>query len=206
MKSRQNKPWILLLLPVLLILVACGPSGPWEEPFDEAGAWNLTTDATAETTVEDEQLYIHVFVPGQIAWTSFERPFDDFDLEVEATQVSGPVDNEYGILVRMEEDLRFYAFSVSGDGYVRAAYYDEGSWTVLGSDWTASAAVNQGAATNLLEVRAEGSELTFSVNGEEVVQIEDAKLRSGDVGLYAGAFSEGDVVVAFDNLKVIPLK
>ena len=56
----------------------------------------------------------------------------------------------------------------------------------------------------MLEVEAVGAQLTFRVNGEQVLQVEDTTLTKGDVGFYAGAFSEGDVVIAFDNLEVEP--
>jgi hypothetical protein len=137
-----------------------------------------------------------------VAWAVAERTFADFDLQVDATQLAGPADNEYGVLVRMEGDTRFYAFSVSGDGYVRASRYDDGRWEILGSDWTAHAAVNQGAVTNTLAIEARGSQFAFSVNDEQVLQVEDGALASGEVGLYAGAFDEAGVHIAFDDLMV----
>ncbi len=193
-------------LGVLICLAACSGKSPWREPFDEPGDWRLSSDAAAEVTIAEGKLRIHVADPGQIAWTSFPHTYNDFKLTVSATQSTGPSDNEYGVLIRMEGDTNFYAFSVSGDGYVRAASFAEGQWTVLGDDWTLDEAVQQGAATNQLEVEAQGSQYTFRVNGQEVLQVEDAALLKGEIGLYAGAFTEGDVVVIFDDLEVAPLK
>lgn len=191
------------LILALLVLAACGTSSlkkPWEEPFNEEGSWQLSSDAAAEVAIAEGQLQIHILQPGQIAWATTGRTFSDFHLRVEATQLAGPVDNEYGILVRLEDDTHFYAFSISGDGYARVAHYAAGVWTVLGSDWTPQAAVHQGAATNVLEVEARGTQFTFWVNGEQVAQITDETLPDGDVGLYAGAFDEAGVQIAFDNL------
>ncbi|MBN2006302.1 MAG: DUF1080 domain-containing protein [Anaerolineae bacterium] len=200
--------WIGWLgLGMLIFLAACSGKGPWREPFDEPGEWRLSTDAAADVTVAEGKLRIHVTDPGQIAWTSFPKTYRDFKLTVAATQVSGPSDNEYGVLIRMEGDERFYAFSISGDGYVRAASFDtESQWTILGDDWTPNDAVKQGEAVNLLEVEARGAQYTFRVNGQEVLQVEDAALLKGEIGLYAGAFTEGDVVVTFDDLEVASLK
>lgn len=189
-------------------LIACQPgtpAGPWAEPFDTAGSWRLSSDAAAAVTITDGQLHIQVHQPQQIAWAAAGRSFSNFRLTVEATQQAGPVDNEYGVLVRMDDDQRFYAFSISGDGYVRVALYDNGSWTLLGSDWTPSPAIRQGETTNTLTVEAQGQQFTFQVNGETVAQVEDATLSQGEIGLYAGAFDEGDVSVSFDNLQVEPL-
>ncbi len=194
--------WGLLLAPV-----SCAPmtaDQAWVEGFEDVEGWQLSSDAAADLTVEGGRLLIHILQPGQIAWATSERSFRDFDLSVEASQVSGPVDNEYGVLVRMEDDERFYAFSVSGDGYVRTAEYDNGSWLLLGSDWAPQEAVNQGEATNLLEVRARGSDFVFLVNEVEVATFSADDLSKGSVGLYAGAFDTADVRITFDNLQVVP--
>ena len=82
------------------------------------------------------------------------------------------------------------------------------SWTwspPTGPDWIPTDAVRQGEATNRLEVVAQGTSLDFRVNDLTVLQVEDAALTEGRVGVYAGAFTEGDVVVAFDNLDIEPL-
>jgi len=193
------------LILALLGLAACGASSlkePWEEPFAEVGSWQLSSDAAAEVAITKGQLQIHILQPGQIAWATAGRTFKDFHLRVEATQLAGPVDNEYGVLVRLEDDTHFYAFSISGDGYARVAHYAAGVWTVLGSDWTPQAAVQQGAATNVLEVEARGTHFTFWVNGEQVAQVTEETLPDGDVGLYAGAFDAAGVQIAFDNLFI----
>ena len=195
----------VFFLILLLALAACGRrSAPpvWTESFDDAEAWRLHSDAAAELEIRDGRLHILILQPGQVAWAVAEHTYTDFNLRVEATQLSGPQDNEYGVLLRMDDDVRFYAFSISGDGYVRASRYDEGRWEVLGPDWTAHEAVNQGETTNALTVEARGAQFTFMVNDEQVAQIEDDTFARGEIGLYAGAFDTPDVHIAFDNLRV----
>ena len=196
----------LCVLAMVLFACGAGDQGPWSETFDDVGDWKLSSDAAATVSVADGALRVHVFELGQVAWASASRTYSDFHLTVEATQVSGPDDNEYGVLARMAGDQQFYVFSISGDGYVRAAHYNDGSWDILGSDWMLSDAVHQGAATNVLELEARGATFTFSVNGTQVLQVEDAQLTKGDIGLYAGAFNEANVVIDFDNLEVQPLQ
>lgn len=197
----------LVLCLILVGTAACASRGSaaWSEPFDAPGDWRLSADAAADVTVRDGALRVHVFEVGQVAWASAGRTYGNFRLTVEATQVSGPADNEYGVLVRMQDDQHFYAFSISGDGYVRTARYNGASWIILGPDWSESDAVHQGEATNILEVEVTGATFVFRVNGVQVLQIEDATYAKGDIGLYAGTFSEGDVVITFDNLEVEPL-
>lgn len=195
---------IILTLLGLLALVACTPrdTGLWVEPFEKTGEWQLSSDAVADVALVDEQLQIHIFFPNQLAWAAAGRNYRDFHLKVEATQLDGPLDNEYGVLVRLSDDAGFYAFCISSDGFVRAARYDEDGWHLVGPDWEQHEAVKQGAVTNILEIDAQGQVFQFYVNEELVLEVEDNTLAKGDIGLYAGAFGEGEVVIAFDNLEV----
>jgi hypothetical protein len=200
----------LSLLLVAVLISACAspsqaPAEPWRVTFDDDTGWVANSDAIADVTVAEGRLRIHVYNAGQIAWASSEGSWGDFDLRVDATQISGPHDNEYGVLIRMKDDQHFLAFSISGDGYARVARYENGRWTVVGPDWIPSDAVLQGEATNRLEVIARGSTFDFRVNDITVLQVEDATLTEGRIGVYAGAFNEGDVVVAFDNLDIDPI-
>ena len=208
LSSRVRRGIALLALSLLALSCAGrdkGATEAWRTGFDDAAGWELSSDAVADVSVADGQLRVHVFSVGQVAWATSESRWDDAHLSVEAAQVSGPHDNEYGVLVRMQDDQHFYAFSISGDGYVRAARYDAGAWTVLGSDWTPHDAILQGQATNRLELSAEGTHFDFRVNDQAVLQVDDAAYTVGRLGLYAGSFAEGDVVVAFDNLTAAPL-
>jgi hypothetical protein len=206
MIQKQRRRWLAVVLWVV-VLCACGAQeqGSWAETFDDAGDWQLSADAAASVAVMDNVLRIHIFELGQVAWAAASRTYGDFRLTVEATQVSGPDDNEYGVLARMAGDQQFYVFSISGDGYARAALYNDGAWNILGADWIESAAIHQGAATNVLALEARGPTFVFSVNGTPVLHVEDAQLAKGDIGFYAGAFNEANVVVDFDNLEVHPL-
>lgn len=199
----------LVLLLMGSLTVSCTPQAVMtalHDDFTHTDAWRFGSDAVADVAQVDGRLQVHVIQPGQLAWASSEQTWENFHLGVDATQVSGPMDNEYGVLVRMNEDTQFYAFSISGDGYARAARYEDGTWHLLGADWSPSDAIQQGAATNRLEVIAQGATFEFRVNDQPVLQLEDATLQRGEVGLYAGAFGEGDVVIAFDNLDIEPLE
>jgi hypothetical protein len=204
---RSESVWRGLLFLAAMLLWGCrgarqAPTEPWQATFEDDTGWVASSDAVADVTIAEGRLRIHVYNPGQIAWAFSEGSWSDLHLTVEATQISGPHDNEYGVLLRMKDDQHFLAFSISGDGYARVARFESGRWTVIGPDWVLSDAVLQGEATNRLEVIARGSSLDFLVNDQRVLQVEDAAPAEGRVGVYAGAFTEGDVVVAFDNLSV----
>ena len=194
----------LLVVALAVFLVACGGEQlPWSDDFsDPASGWQAESDASAEVRCYEGVMSLLVKVPNRLAWASAGREFSDFRLAVEATQVAGPDDNEYGVLVRMRDADHFYRFSISGDGYYLVSKYDGGAWEVLNGDWTSSAAIHLGAVTNLLEIVCRGATMTFLVNGVTLTQVEDSSYSRGDVGLYAGSFFEPGVEIHFDNLTV----
>ena len=195
----------LLAITAVVFLVACadGEQLPWTDDFsDPASGWQAQSDASADAGLSDGVMRILVKWPNSFAWASAEREFADFHLIVDAAQVAGPDNNEYGVQVRMEDNRHFYRFSVSGDGYYRVIKLDGEEQTILGNDWTQAEAIQMGVAVNRLEVICRGTTMTFRVNDELLAQVEDGSYRRGDLGLYAGSFFEPDVEIHFDNLAL----
>jgi len=178
---------------------------PWSDDFsDPASGWQTESDTSAEVLYHEGAMRVFVKAPNRLAWAWGGREFSDFRLAVEATQVSGPDDNEYGVQVRMQDNSRFYRFSISGDGYYQISKHDGAEREMLSGDWSQSDAIHLGAAMNLLEVTCQGATMIFSVNGVQLAQVEDADFRRGDVGFYAGSFREPGtgVEIHFDNLTI----
>ena len=203
--STTSRRWLIVIVITLgALLAACGQGDlPWADDFsDTTSGWLAESDASAEVKYHDGVMRIFIKMPNSLAWASAEREFSDLRLAVEATQAGGPDDNEYGVIVRMQDPGHFYLFSISGDGYYQVSKYDDDGRIVLGDDWLASDAIHIGTETNLLEVVCQGTVMTFFVNGTQLVEIKDSSYSRGDVGLYAGSFFEPDVDIHFDNLRV----
>ncbi len=200
---KWRRLWAVVSLAVRL--AACSGGGselPWSEDFSSPGAWKTESDSAAEVAIQDEVMRIYVAIPNQLAWaTTMEKDLRDFHLTVEASQVGGPDNNEYGVMVRYQDPQNFYRFSISGDGYFLVTKSVDGELETLGSNWTISDAIHQGQATNVLDVICEGDTLTFEVNGQQLAQVTDDEFAHGGVGLYAGTFYEGGVEIHFDNLR-----
>jgi hypothetical protein len=200
---------IRLLVAVAVVIVAGGCSSsdtlPWEDDFsDPTTGWRAETDASAEVSYDEGKMLVHVKWADKLSWASAGRDIADFHLSVRATQASGPDDNEYGVLIRMQDSQQFYVFAISGDGYYRIAKRDGADEILLSGDWARSDAINEGAASNLLEVTCVGERMTMRVNEVLLATVEDDSYASGDIGLYAGTFRDPGtgVEIHFDDLRV----
>jgi hypothetical protein len=144
------------------------------------------------------------------SWTTAGEEFSDGVYSVEATQVTGPDNNAYGMLFRVDdENDDFYSFQISGDGFVWIGRYRDGGAAeaepIVNDWWFESPVINQGNATNKLSVQAEGQNLIFFVNDQEVGRVTDDAFSSGDIGLMVRTLGIGGVNVQFDNFTIEPL-
>ena len=160
---------------------------------------------TVDRFVENGQFMISVTAPSIVAWAECaEDSFDDFILEVDASQVSGPDNNIYGVLFRYDTNVNeFYVFAISGDGYyVLGINGPDRSDPELLVEWTPSPAINLGNATNHIKVEAIGSRIAFYVNDQYLGEVEDNRLTTGLVGFFVGTIDEGGIQIGYDNLKI----
>ncbi|MCJ7621248.1 MAG: hypothetical protein MUP64_13645, partial [Anaerolineae bacterium] len=137
-------------------------------------------------------------------WGVANRSFGDGTIEVDATQVIGPANdnNGYGIICRVQSNGDGYYFRVSGDGLYGIHKLIDGEFEPL-VDWTKSDVINQGNASNRISAVCNGSALELAVNGELLAQVSDSTFTEGDVGLVAGSFEENEATeIRFDNLVV----
>ena len=207
MKRRQA---ITIVIALSLIAACSGASsGPTPLPYADdfsnpASGWKTVNDQTLQIQYQNGALQFKIDDLDSIAWSvPAGQRFGDCVLDVDATQVAGPDDNGYGVIVRYVDDRNFYRMDISGDGYFDVQQYKAGSWIKL-QDWTESAAIHQGAATNHLRVIAKGNQITFSVNDQTLTTFTDDEFKQGNIGLTAGTFfNHAGVQIAFDNLKVI---
>ena len=197
---------ILMLIGFLVwnLLLADETVEAFRETFDAPGEWDSGDDANALAAVTNGQYEITVRASSGIYRGSSPQQFADGIYEVTATQLAGPIDNGYGLALRLDPDSNsFYMFEISGDGFVWAGLCEDGCDN---QGWVASPAVNQGTNNpNHLKVVVSGPEMSFFVNDEEVQTINDDRLASGQVAFLVETFGGGGVQVAFDNFSVSPV-
>jgi hypothetical protein len=176
----------------------------WEDNFADAGSgWDSGADADAEWGYYNGEYRIVVHATSLVAWGNpvIDHDWADLVLIVEARRAEGPLDNQYGVIVRYVDRANFCLFSVSSDGMYSAQRLRNDEWEDLVT-WTPSSAVRQEDATNVLRVECRGAHIRFFVNDQLLATVEDDIFYSGNVGLAAGSFSDGGVTVHFDNLLV----
>lgn len=206
----MRKMWLIFLTSVILFS-ACNGREPYHETFDAPGDWSTDSDSEVRGEVVNGVYEFEIKAEDLTTWATAGLDFTDGWYKVEATQVSGPDNNLFGMLFRVNNETDdFYAFQMSGDGYVWIGRYLGGGNTeavpIVGDWWFESPAIKQGAGlTNELSVRAEAGNLIFYINGQEVGRVTDDSFDKGDIGLIAGSLGEGDVLVQFDNFRVEPL-
>ncbi len=211
MQRTKTTLGVLGLLLLALLAGCLGSTAAYRETFDEPGNWRTGEDGDVHGQIVNGTYDLLVKADILFAWTTAGRDFANAVYEVEATQVEGPLNNGYGLLFRVDDQRDdFYVFEISGDGFVWIGRYKNGgeeeTQPIIGDWWFESGAINQGLGQmNKLKVEAEGANLIFSVNDQEVGRVTDSTFSRGDVGLMVETMGAGGVRVQFDNLLVTPI-
>jgi hypothetical protein len=165
--------------------------------------WNRYRGDTYISDYHDGMYHIAVFEKNIEAWALPGFDFTDVIIAVAVTSLDGPEDNAYGILCRYSDTENFYFFVISSDGYSGIGLSYKGKREILtGESMLPSEAILKGSATNLIQAECVGNQLSLSVNGTTVNQVQSDKLTTGDVGLIAGSYEDEGTEVFFDNFVV----
>jgi pSer/pThr/pTyr-binding forkhead associated (FHA) protein len=167
------------------------PSSGWDDAFDR-----YTTKQYG-----NNKYYIEVTTSNLVAWGLANRDVADFRLEVDAAQEVGPNNNGYGVLFRFKDRDNFYRFDISGDGFFLLSKFYEGEWVTL-IPWTASSAINVGQAANRLAVEAIGPQIRVYANDTLLAEVQDDTLTNGNFGFFASTFSDPNLTISFDDIKL----
>ncbi len=129
----------------------------------------------------------------------------DVRVSVEAQQASSVANNIFGVICRYTWDLgdaNFYFFGISGKGTAAIGKTLASKPDYLARTSEISAAINAGQDVNKITAICSSTTLKLLVNGAEVLSTTDGDLTSGNVGVFAGAFTEPGVDILFENFTV----
>jgi len=205
------------LLPVLLFLLllsACAPSATpvvpvaspgavlYQEEFeDNTSGWDRVSNENGIMDYDGGGYRMLIQKPDISMWSTPEKNLGDVRSEVDVSRLSGPEENRAGLICRYQ-DGNYYFFLISNDGYYGVGKFTGGQAILLGQTEMQPTDLIQKDAVNHLRADCVGNTLTFFINNNQVLQVQDGDFASGDVGLLAGAFSQPGVDMLFDHFTV----
>jgi hypothetical protein len=176
----------------------------FQDDFSEnTGTWQTWSGSGARVDYDSGGLRFFINEVNQDYWARVGKNYKDVQINVAAEKMSGPNNNQYGLICRYKNSENFYSFTISSDGYFGIVKVKEGVYTILNdakmqySEW-----IHQGEAANQLSVLCNADNLELSVNGHLLSRVKDDAFTSGDVGLLAGTFEEPGTDILFQHFVV----
>ncbi len=168
-----------------LRFVASGPAGAllYAANFTFPDASMGLSAIGRSASLRDGALHLEPGDANRLVYALVGPELADFDLDVEARALAGPLDNGFGVIFRLQQPrpfplveafgwtaargsagINYYMFLASSDGYYQLLRTLSGRQQVL-STWIPSPFIRQGpGASNRLGIRARGPELEFFIN------------------------------------------
>ena len=184
------------------------PSGSvlFQDEFsDPSSGWDRRPQDPDGFLDYSEGVYrIQVNSAHKMVWAGPGLTFADLRLEVDATRVAGPEDDDFGLVCRAVDRGNFYFFAISSDGYYGIGKVKDGAPELVGmAAMPPSEAIRRGKDSNHLRADCVGENLSLYVNGDLLATVQDAEFSDGEAGLLVGTFETPGTEVHFDNFAVL---
>ncbi len=167
------------------------------------GSWGTWSDEGAVITYEGGGLRILVNEAHYDFWSVAGQTFSDVQVEVDATRIGGPTDNDFGLVCRYLDAENFYIFLISSDGYYGIAKLKDNQHSLIGIDQLQyTSAITPEQPVHRIRADCQGQTLRLYVDGNLLMEAQDADFSTGDVGVLAGAYATPGVDILFDNFVV----
>ena len=212
-KKPKLYKWFIVILLTLLGSLAWGCStgssdsstsnSLLQDNFsDPNSGWEVAQYDAGEVGYVDGAYFVTSTGAGKAMWGLAGKNFTDVSIEVAASQISGPTNNnnDYGVMCRLSETSG-YSFNISGDGFYSIQRMENNSFTDL-VEWAESDKINTGNATNTIKAVCQGSTLSLYVNGNKLAETTDTTFTSGDIALATTTYETETSEIHFDNLVV----
>jgi len=180
------------------------PSGTilFQDEFDvSTTGWDRLANEGSIMDYFEGGFRILVQHPNLNFWSTPQKNYGDVRVEADVLKLAGPDENRMGLMCRYQGG-NYYFFIISNDGYYAIGKFIKGQATLLGQSEMQESPVVQPNMINRLRADCIGSSLTFYLNGKKLALVQDGELKSGDIGVLAGAFSQPGVDVSFDHFVV----
>ncbi|MGE5222191.1 MAG: hypothetical protein ACM3PY_07125 [Omnitrophica WOR_2 bacterium] len=202
----EKKGYLAILLVVLLAACQLKPAAPgstlYQDDFSDAGSgWSKGDDHASLIDYVAGGLRIYIKESHAARVSTPGLRFQDTQIGVDATRLTGPENNSFGIVCRLQDKNNFYFFQISSDGYYGIGKYKDGKLSLIGATQMQSYDAI-GKASNHLRADCAGDTLSLYINGRKIAEVKDDDFSAGDVGLIAGTFDKAGTDIYFDHFIV----
>jgi hypothetical protein len=164
--------------------------------------WALEVKPEGIVYYDQESMRILISHSEAEYWTTPQIPTKNAIIEVTTDRIAGPLNNTFGIVCRLKDARNYYAFLASSDGYFGIIKNENGERELLSGDsFMVSNAIRKDGL-NHLHAECIDDSLRFSINWQNVAEVEDDTFIEGDSGILAGTLSEPGTDIRFDNFVI----
>lgn len=179
-----------------------GGSVVFQDDFsDPDSGWDVGGDDTSDRRYRNGKYEIEVIPDNYFVWSNPGRLFEDVIVTVSSQPEQATGEGDFGVLCRYQDEENFYALEISEDGYFSIWKSENGEFITL-VDWEYTRHIPVDGSPVALTVACIGDRLTLLADGVLLAEASDSSFSSGDVGLIAGTWGQGGLVIAFDDFKV----
>lgn len=159
-----------------------------EDDFSSTVLWYTNEDDKFSFTYKDDGYAIEVNILNSWIW-SRRGPDDlsDVRLEVDARHNSGPKNGYYGVFCRFVDEGNYYALAVSEEGEYVIAKRKDREFEFLAQGKDENNIIKTDGTVNRVTGDCLGKQLTLTVNGTQLLQVEDSDFASGASGAIAAS-------------------
>jgi len=145
---------------------------------------------------------IYVNILNAAIWSVKELTLDDVMVDLDASQLSGPLDGYYGAVCRFQNGSNYYALVISSNNSYGIAKMKAGKFEFLQEGLAQAGVIQVGSVANQIHAECVGSTLTLYVNGQKLIEVQDSDFPTGSTGMVAGTRMKPGMVAFFDNIAV----
>lgn len=178
------------------------------DDFSDFGSgWYSNGDPSAVAEYSSDGYRIVVTQESSAVWALPGRLFTNVRIEVLTDKQGGDDDNFFGVMCRVQgttDSANFYLLMISSDGYYGIAKrVNGGELALIGqAKLQFSNAINLGSVENRIRADCSGDTLSLYANDVKLVEVVDADLSTGQIGLLAGTFTVRGTNILFDEIAV----
>lgn len=182
--------------------IPTGGSILYQDDFsNQNSGWDVGGGDSVDRRYANGSYEIEVFTDNYYAWANPGRSFSNLIITTTAQAVESTGEGDYGVLCRYQDTDNFYALEISEDGYYSIWKAEDGEFIAL-VDWEYSPAVPQDGSPVTITAACIGKSLSLAANGVQLARVFDDSFASGDIGLIAGTWERGGLVMGYQEIIV----